>query len=127
MATRKTAPSDTLTIACKLPQGLRIPLPTTGGELVIKGAGSPGAHSGHGYTHGVPKDVWVEIEAHYGDKKWFADEHVFAMAQMEDATAKAQEREDVPAGFEKIDPNNPNKVRGIGATIQVEGAPDLGR
>ena len=126
MATRKTSPADTVTIACKLPQGLRIPLPTTGGELVIKGSGHPGAHSGHGYTHGIPKEVWAEIEAHYGEKAWFKNEHVFAMVQMEDATAKAQEREDVPAGFEAIDPNAPNKTRGA-ALIQPEGSPDLGR
>jgi len=123
MATKKT--SGFVTVACKLPQGLIIPLPDER-SIKLHGRASPFAVAEHGMTQVTEAD-WATVLAMYAGAKWLTSEAVFALKEPESAAAKASERQGVDAGFDPIDPNNPNNGLGIGAKIQAEGGADLGR
>jgi hypothetical protein len=98
--------ADMLVVACRLPQGLHIPLP--GGQmLTLNGLNSRGAHSGHGFTN-VKKDTWETVQTVYAEMKWLTSGAVFAMADADSAVDAAEERQDVNVGFNQIDPANPN-------------------
>jgi hypothetical protein len=111
MATkRKAAGADMVTVMCKLPQGLHIHL-ASGAEVKLHGSTGHYAIMGHGRTL-VRADQWSQVEAEYGDAKWLKAEHVFALPDPESAADKAEERKEIDAGFNPIDPNEPNaKVR----------------
>jgi len=100
MARKRSA--DMLTIACKLPQGLSIPMPE-GPPLVLNGALSPFALMGHGMTD-VKAAAWALVEDKYADAVWLKNEVVFAMGDKESAVDKAEDRQAVKAGFEPVDP-----------------------
>lgn len=93
---------DMLTIACKMPQGLHIPLPD-GTHLKLHGTHSPFALMGHGMTD-VKADVWAIVEERYAESAWLKNEVVFAMGDKESAADKAEDRQEVKAGFEPVDP-----------------------
>lgn len=105
MARKRSA--DMLTIACKLPQGLRIPLPEAP-DVVLNGALSPFALAGHGMTD-VKAEAWAAIEEEYADAAWLKNEVVFAMGDKESAVDKAEDRQEVKVGFEPVDPKAPAK------------------
>lgn len=98
--------AEGLSIACKLPSGLHIKHHDLGIDLKLHGSHSPYAVAGHGITRGVPVDVWNAIKTVYADAAWLKNEVVFATTDPESAADKAEEREDVKAGFEPIDPDN---------------------
>lgn len=100
MARKRSA--DMLTIACKLPQGLRIPLPEAP-DVVLNGSTSPFALAGHGMTD-VKAETWAAIEEKYAEAAWLKNEVVFAMGDKESAVDKAEDRQGVKAGFEPVDP-----------------------
>lgn len=100
MATKKTA--DLVTVACKLPQGLTIPLPD-GTELKLNGMHSPFAIAGHGMTD-VKSGVWAIVEAEYASAAWLVNEMVFAMGDKDSAVDKAEERQGEKSGFDPVDP-----------------------
>lgn len=114
--------AEFVNVACRLPQGLIIQLPS-GNVVKLQGTQSPYAVAGHGITRGVPAALWAEVEAAYSEAKWLQQDLVFAMPDLDSVNAKAQERQAVRAGFEKIDPNHP-EVRTMSALIQPEGARD---
>lgn len=101
---KTAAASDTVTIACKLPQGLEIAVPNSKERVKLHGFNSPFAVAGHGMTD-VKADVWAAIEAHYAEFSWLKNEAVFAMRDKASAAAKADERMNEKAGFEPIDPS----------------------
>lgn len=120
MATKKSA--QTVRVACRLPHGIIVKL---GNEAVkLHGLHSPYAVAGHGMTD-VPTDVWDAIVMAYGERKFIKNGYVFAL-DADSARDKAIERKDVNAGFNPIDPRNPQGVGGIGVEIQPNGAPDRG-
>jgi hypothetical protein len=100
MARKRSA--DMLTIACKLPQGLSIPMPD-GPNLVLNGAHSPFALMGHGMTD-VKAAAWAIVEDQHAESAWLKNEVVFAMGDKESAVDKAEDRVDTKAGFEPVDP-----------------------
>jgi hypothetical protein len=106
---REKRSSNTVTIACKLPQGLHIVL---NGQPALKlhGALSPYAHSGHGMTRNVPTDTWNAVQAQHKDAKWLTNGLVFAAGDSESAADEAEEREGVVSGFEPVDPANLDKL-----------------
>ncbi len=112
---RAAAPSDTLTVACKLPQGLHIKVPGTKIDIKLHGSTGPFAVAGHGMTRGVSKAEWDKVKEVFAEQLWLKDEFVFAMKSPESATDKAEDREEVRAGFEPVDPKNPNAMPGMGA------------
>lgn len=124
----KSTSSGFVTVACKLPVGLTVVIPAIGEQreqrVSLNGKNSPFASFGHGMTQ-VKTDTWAAIQMLHGDSLWLKNEHVFALPDSEDATAKAKERKSVDAGFDPVDPDAPNKVRGASA-IQKEGTPDKG-
>ncbi len=97
--------ADGLTIACKLPNGLHIKNDEHGIDLKLHGANSPYAVAGHGMTRGVNANTWAAVQTLYADAKWLTNEVVFATTSPESSADKAEEREDVKAGFEAIDPD----------------------
>lgn len=100
MARKRSA--DMLTIACKMPQGLHIPMPD-GSMLKLHGTHSPFALMGHGMTD-VKTATWNIVEDTYANAPWLVNEVVFAMGDKESAADKAEDRQAVKAGFEPVDP-----------------------
>ena len=127
MATRnpagKRAAADTLTVACKIPNGLHIMVPGTKIDIKLHGAHSPFAVGGHGMTRGVNAQEWAKVEEFFSAAKWLKNELVFAMKSPESAADRAEDQRENVTGFEPVDPDEPNKI--IGARgIQPDGAPD---
>lgn len=139
----------TVTVACKIPNGLIIhiekrektvePSPAGGrtievgrriGEpIVLNGptnalTGQPPAHqivSGYGLTHGVPKDFW---------DKWIKDNAgldvvvnglVFAHEKREDAEAQARDQKSLRTNLEPLDPDGRNADKSLKDPRMVKG------
>jgi hypothetical protein len=127
MARKNVASTDTVTVACKLPSGLRIIIHEHNIDIQLHGAGSPFAIGGHGMTQGIPADKWAIVEEVHKETKWLTSGAVFAMNKPQDASDKAVERQDVRIGFEGIDPKDPNSGLPRSMRIQADGEADLGR
>jgi hypothetical protein len=110
-------PSDsagTVTIACRLPAGLRFEgVPgMPGGVLMLKGSNDDWAlkmadeYGEAGLTSGVPAEAWEFILNHpyYRTAKWLKSGAVFAAAKAKDVIKEAQNRADERTGFEGLDP-----------------------
>lgn len=127
MARKNVASSGVVTVACKLPSGLRIVIPEHNVDIQLHGAASPFAIGGHGMTQGVPADKWAIIEEIHKKTKWLTSEAVFAMSKPQDASDKAVDRVNERVGFEGIDPRDPNSGLPKSMRIQTDGEADLGR
>ncbi|WWQ12995.1 hypothetical protein PQ43W_49 [Ralstonia phage PQ43W] len=125
MATERKS-SNSVTVACKLPQGLVIAIPEMDIHIKLHGSMSPYAIANHGMTHGIPADVWDAIEKYHAEAAWLKNGAVFAHKKADSAADQAQDREGVRIGFEPIDPNKPNQFPGM-ARITPEGTADSGR
>ena len=122
--TNSAQPSDsagTVTVACRLPAGLRFEgVPgVPGGVLMLKGSNDDWAlkmadeYGESGLTSGVPAEAWAHIENHpfYSQSKWFKNGAVFAATKSKDVIKEAQNRADETTGFEGLDPEQlPNKI-----------------
>lgn len=102
---RNSKTADMVTVACKLPQGLTIPLPD-GTTLTLNGTHSPFAIAGHGMTD-VKSGVWAIVEAEYASAPWLTNELVFAMGDKDSAVDKAEDRKNEKTGFDPVDPLKP--------------------
>jgi hypothetical protein len=94
------------TVACKLPNGLRISLPS--GDVVLLGAQHKDARFGYGFT-AVNAD---EFQAWFDQKKAekyepVMKELIFVSTAPKEAEAQAKEKENVPSGFEGVDGAKP--------------------
>ncbi len=117
-------PSDsagTVTVACRLPAGLRFEnVPgIPGGVLMLKGSNDDWAlkmadeYGEAGLTSGVPAEAWAYIESHpyYSKSKWYKNGAVFAATKSKDVIKEAQNRSDEKTGFERLDPEElPAKI-----------------
>ncbi len=128
MATNKVKRSaDIVTVACRIPQGLTVKLPS-GKEVFLHGAASNYATAGHGMTQ-VKRALWDEIVDHYKDHpgaKWLHNESVFVSGDRDSAEDQAEDRKNLDVGYNPIDPNKPGQKARTGVTIQVEGQRDPG-
>ncbi len=110
-------PSDaagTVTVACRLPAGLRFEgVPgMPGGVLMLKGSNDDWAlkmadeYGEAGLTSGVPAEAWAYIESHpyYSKARYFKNGSVFAATKSKDVIKEAQNRADEKTGFEGLDP-----------------------
>jgi len=128
-----------VTVACKLPQGIRIHVEGREAPYHFHGTKSPFARFGYGMTD-VPAEVWEQITKQYGQRKghdrngkpclipeatWLANRIVFAASAPEDVNAEAKDREKLKVGFEAVDPKKPEDTPGA-SIIQREGAEDPG-
>lgn len=115
-------PSDaagTVTVACRLPAGLRIENVPGHGTIMFKGSNDEWAlkmadeYGEAGLTSGVPADAWDWISNHpfYSKSKWFKSGAVFAAVKSKDVIKEAQNRADETTGFEALDPEElPAKI-----------------
>lgn len=114
------APSDssgTVTIACRLPAGLRIENVPGHGTIMFKGSNDQRAlqladeYGSHGLTSGIPADAWAWIESTFAKAKWLTSGAVFAATKVKDVTKEARDRGDHDVGFNSLDPAAlPNKI-----------------
>ena len=118
-------PSDstgTVTVACRLPAGLRFEgVPgVPGGVLMLKGSNDDWAlkmadeYGEAGLTSGVPAEAWAYIEKHpfYSQAKYIRNGSVFAATKAKDVIKEAQNRADETTGFEALDPEDlPSKIQ----------------
>ncbi|BAE72771.1 conserved hypothetical protein [Xanthomonas phage OP2] len=105
-----------VTVACRLPAGMRLEgIPgVADGVLMLKGSNDDWAlkmadeYGEAGLTSGVPAETWDYIESHpfYSQSKWLKNGVVFAAARVKDVIKEAQEVEDETTGFKGIDPTS---------------------
>lgn len=113
--------AKTVSIACKLPQGLTVHL-KSGRVVQLHGANSHFNIAGHGITQNVPVEDWDAIQAEHKHALWLKNGFVFANSGEADLKEEADDKADNRNGFEPIDPNKPD-ARSL---IQPEGAQDPG-
>lgn len=94
----------TVTVACKLPNGLH--LDHMGKRVTLNGAHHKDAVADHGLTT-VDKDFWDAWHAAHKDYHPVKHGHIFAHVQEASAKDKAKERAKEKTGFEGIDPKKP--------------------
>lgn len=115
--------AGTVTVACRLPCGLVVPVDgfdmdvdgkvsacSGTGHLRFKGGNDKMAlvdESGHGLTSGIDAKAWAAIEQQYAKSPILLSGALFAKRKAADARAAAQERADVNVGFTGVDPDAP--------------------
>ena len=97
---------STVTVACKLPNGLVLDIPGAKAPVVLNGANHPEAIAGHGLTE-VDADFWAAWTKLYSDFQPLTKEMIFAQGSERSAAAKAKERKDEKSGLEGLDPEKP--------------------
>jgi len=101
----------TVTVACKLPNGLFLEL--EGRErVVLKGTAVPHGFppvdvGGYALTPNVDADFFVEWMAEYKNYAPVREGLIYAYAKPQDATARAMEMRDLKSGLEPLDPDKP--------------------
>lgn len=96
----------TVTVACKLPNGLIMDIPGAKEPVHLKGANHEDAIAGHGLTE-VDADFWDAWTKLYADFQPLRKEMIFAQGSERSAAAKAKERKDEKTGLEGLDPEAP--------------------
>lgn len=100
------AKQKTVTVGCKLPNGLIIEV---GGKSVeLNGANASNIIGGHGITYNVDADffnAWLEAHA---DRAMVRNGFIFAHDKAADTKAEAAEKADNATGLEAVDPDAPN-------------------
>jgi len=114
--------AKTVSIACKLPQGLTIHLTGQREPVQLHGANSHFNIAGHGITQNVPVETWEAIQKQHAHALWLKNGFVFANSDGDDLQEEASDKKALRNGFEPIDPNSPDN-RGM---IQPEGKQDPG-
>lgn len=112
---------STVSIACKLPQGLTIHL-LSGAVVKLNGANSPFNIGGIGITQNVPVEQWEAIQKEHAHARWLQNGFVFANGDGDELMEEAEDKAELRNGFEPIDPNKPDG-RGL---IQPDGSQDPG-
>ncbi len=120
----RTDARGTVSIACRLPTGLRSPLAGHNKFLDLKGAndraalltvsaldasGMPITRGGHGITTGVKSEDWAYVQEHFKDAKWLKSGAVFSATKKDAAIDEASEREGENVGFNGIDGDAPGR------------------
>jgi len=114
--------AKTVSIACKLPQGLTIHLDGRREPIQLHGANSHYNIAGHGITQNVAVEDWEAIQKQHAHALWLKNGFVFANSSGDDLKEEADDKTANRNGFEPIDPNKPD-ARGL---IQNDGARDPG-
>jgi hypothetical protein len=101
----------TVTVACKLPNGLHLDLKgrdrvTVRGPAVEWGK-APIAVGGYALTPDVDADHWAAWLALYKDAPFVKNRYIFAFPKPADATSAALEMKDEKCGLEPLDPDKP--------------------
>lgn len=91
----------TVTVGCKLPNGLIIEVADK--KAILNGLNHSVIIGGHGLTE-VDKDLWDAWYAANKELVFVKNGFVFANAKEADAKAQAKDRENNKTGFEGLDP-----------------------
>lgn len=97
--------TDTVTIGCKLPNGLLLSVEKDGKVVEHRVNGwnaSAILGSTCGFTDNVPKELWEEWLKKFKDSKVVKNGLIFAQSSERKAQAEAKEKEDVKSGKEQI-------------------------
>lgn len=102
---------QTVTVGCKLPNGLHMDLRGDGGELVkritLNGANKSEVIGGYGITHGVDKEAFEEWKRRNPDFTPLKKGLIFAQDKPAAAAAQAKEQAEIKNGFEGLNPDKP--------------------
>lgn len=102
---------QTVTVGCKLPNGLHMDLRGTGGELnrrvTLNGANKSEVIGGYGITHGVDKEFFEEWKRINADFPPLKKGLIFAHDKPASAAAQAKEQAELKSGFEGMNPDKP--------------------
>lgn len=118
--------SQTVTVACKLPNGLELELRDEDGERqvhLVRGSaarrrlevggevvGDVGSVAfGYGLTQ-VPKDFWEEWLKRNAKYQPVVSQAIFALPDVNSAKSKAREMEKIETGLEPINPEGDKRV-----------------
>lgn len=106
---KNTQKQKTVTVGCKLPNGLIIEV---GGQSVeLNGANASNIIGGHGITYNVDADFFnAWLEAHQ-DRDMVKNGFIFAHEEAENTEAEAQEKTDNETKLEAI--NTDDKDNGV--------------
>lgn len=97
---------STVTVACKLPNGLVLDLAGVDQKFILNGAHHEEAIAGHGMTE-VDEDFWNKWSQIYKDFEPLKKELIFAQGGERSAAAKAKEQKGNKTGLEGLDPKKP--------------------
>jgi hypothetical protein len=132
--------ADFVTVACKLPTGLRIHVDGLTQPVHLHGTHSPFARFGYGMTE-VKADVWAQIQKQHGEHEgigrngekclipaaaWLTNKVVFAASQPKSVNSQAKELEKLKTGFEAVDPMKPSEVPGASNIQRGDDDTDVG-
>lgn len=102
---------QTVTVGCKLPNGLHMDLRGDGGELVkritLNGANNSEVIGGYGITHNIDKDAFEEWKLRNADFPPLKKGLIFAYDKPATVASQAKEQAELKSGFEGMDPEKP--------------------
>ena len=100
------AKQKTVTVGCKLPNGLIIEV---GGQSVeLNGANASNIIGGHGITYDVDADLFNAWMKAHADRAMVRNGFIFAHEDAKNTKAEAREKTDNETKLEAVDPNAPN-------------------
>lgn len=114
-ATSPVAPpasGDTVTVACRLPQGIHMDIVKHGEvrkRVTLNGANSPHAVAGFGITENVPRAFFEQWLADHVELPAVKNGLIFAHRQTASVEAKAGERSELKSGLDAMDPKKPGR------------------
>lgn len=97
--------AGTVTVGCKLPQGLEIQVGDK--TAVLNGLNQSAIIGGHGITEGVDKELFDAWMIQRKDSAVVKNGFVFAHEKLASAQAEARNRQSNKTGLEGLDPNKP--------------------
>jgi hypothetical protein len=111
MSESQTTNTQTVTMGCKLPNGLIIEHGKGDARksFTLKGANASRIVGGYGLTPGVPKELaeaWIKAHQHFA---YVRDGSVFIQGNMSSAESRAKEGRGIRTGLEAVDPMKPPK------------------
>lgn len=118
MPPQKTDAPAFVTVACKLPHGLKITLRDR--SLVLRGANAPDAVVGFGLTT-IPEDFWNEWSKQFRNYEPVKRGLIFAHAKSGDTRAEVAEKKGLKTGLEQLDPTK--IISGVKPDDQMKQSP----
>ncbi|WP_046901578.1 hypothetical protein [Gluconobacter oxydans] len=100
----ETRTGNTVTVACKLPNGLVLKVGES--KVILAGSNSSRVIGGYGLT-AIPADLWAEWQKAHADTPFIKKNIVFMQTTAAKAEAQAGEQSEVKTGFEGLDPDKP--------------------
>lgn len=119
MASKPETGTATVTVGCKIPNGLHLDL--GGKRITLNGSSSSLVIGGYGLTEGVPAEFFEAWMKAYADSPAVTNGLVFAQEKAADARAQALDQAEIKTGLEPLNPNKP------GANLAPENPAELAK